>query len=85
MNFTRVTDLDEERTVLKLYHKTLLHLLKHYEAQTTLEQDLDELSSPELSDWKMRFALIYRSERKKIIHSQLHLISWLEHLLHVCD
>lgn len=84
-NFTKVTDLEEERTVLRLYHKTLVHILKHFEAKTTLQQDLELLCSEELSDWKMRFVLIYRSERKKIIHSQLHLISWLEHVLAVCD
>ena len=84
-NFTVVTDLEEERTVLRLYHKALVHILKHFEAQTTLEQDLEQLCSDELTDWKMRFVLIYRSERKKIIHSQLHLISWLEHVLAVCD
>ena len=33
----------------------------------------------------MRMALIYRSERKKILHSQLHMITWLEKVVSVCD
>eukprot|EP00353_Schmidingerella_taraikaensis_P012842 CAMPEP_0185588368 /NCGR_PEP_ID=MMETSP0434-20130131/52796_1 /TAXON_ID=626734 ORGANISM="Favella taraikaensis, Strain Fe Narragansett Bay" /NCGR_SAMPLE_ID=MMETSP0434 /ASSEMBLY_ACC=CAM_ASM_000379 /LENGTH=85 /DNA_ID=CAMNT_0028210971 /DNA_START=117 /DNA_END=374 /DNA_ORIENTATION=+ len=85
MNFTKVTDLEEERKVVDLYRKTVLHVLKQAEAKSSLEQDLQELCSEELDDWQMRCALIYRSERKKILHSQLHLISWLSQVLNVCD
>ena len=38
-----------------------------------------------LGNWQMRFAVIYRSERKKIIHSQLHMISWLEEVLRLVN
>lgn len=77
MNFTKVTDLDMERRVFDLYKRFLIYILKRFEAETTLEQDMILLNSDELTDWKMRTAIIYRSERKKILHSQLHLITWL--------
>ena len=35
-------------------------------------------------NYRLRFAIIYRSERKKILHSQLHLISYLEEVLEMC-
>ena len=33
----------------------------------------------------LRFIIIYRSERKKILHSQLHLITYLQRVLERCD
>ena len=41
-NFTKVTDLEEERTVLRLYHKTLVHILKHffYHRRTLFQRSL---------------------------------------------
>ena len=77
MNFTKVADLESERRVFDLYKRVLLYVLTHVESKSTLEQDLQLLSSPDLDDWKMRTAIIYRSERKKILHSQLHLVTWL--------
>ena len=86
MNFTKVIDLDQERKVLELYKKILIFVLRKTEAITTLEYDLQLLcSEDQLTDWQMRFAVIYRSERKKILHSQLHLITWLLHVINVCD
>ena len=85
MNFTKVTDLVVERKMLELYKNLMIHVLKNIEKKTTLEEDIDLLCSDELTDYQMRFAVIYRSERKKIIHSQLHLIDWLQHVLNVCD
>jgi len=85
LNFTKVTDLAQERKMLDLYKALLLYVLKKIEAVTTLEEDLQLLCSNELTDYKMRFAVIYRSERKKIIHSQLHLVQWLQQVLSVCD
>lgn len=85
MNFTKVTDLATERRVFDLYKRIVLHVLKRLESKTTLEEDLQLLCSEELDDWKMRTAIVYRSERKKILHSQLHLITWLQHVLNTCD
>lgn len=85
MNFTQVTDLAVERRVFDLYKRLLIHVLKKVEAKTNLEEDMILLASEELTDWQMRTAIVYRSERKKILHSQLHLINWLQHVLDTCD
>ena len=69
LNFTKVTSLDEERRVARLYRQMLLQILRTAEEKTTLVEDMKLLCSEELDDWKMRTAIIYRSERKKIIHS----------------
>ena len=85
MNFTQVTDLAVERRVFDLYKRLLIYFLKKVEAKTNLEEDMILLASEELTDWQMRTAIVYRSERKKILHSQLHLINWLQHVLDTCD
>ena len=85
MNFTKISSLDQERKVLELYKKVLIHVLQHTESKSTLEEDLQLLCSEELTDWKLRMCVIYRSERKKILHSQLHLITWLQHVVNVSD
>ena len=49
-------------------------------------EDMQMLCSEDAPvDYKMRFALIYRSERKKILHSQLHLVTWLQNIINDCD
>lgn len=55
------------------------------EEKTTLAEDMELLSSDELDDYKMRFVLIYRSERKKILHSQMHMLEWLDMVLRYVD
>ena len=47
----------------------LLLVLQDAEKNTSLMEDMELLCSEELEDWKMRTVIIYRSERKKIIHS----------------
>lgn len=46
---------------------------------------MEMLCSEELTDWKMRTAIIYRSERKKILHSQLHMVDWISNVLSNCE
>lgn len=77
--------MDQERRVLDIYKQVILYILRRTEAKTTLEEDLQMLCDPEQKDWQLRTALIYRSGRKKILHSQLHLVTWLQHVLAVCD
>ena len=43
-------------------------LLKFLEEKTTLMEDLQLMSEPDLS-FQKRMVLIYRSERKRIVHS----------------
>ena len=48
------------------------HVSEHLEKETTLEHDLSMLKDLTLEmgfNYNMRFAVIYRSERKKIIHN----------------
>ena len=48
------------------------HVSEHLEKETTLEDDLSMLKDLTLEqgfNYNMRFATIYRSERKKIIHN----------------
>ena len=58
-------------------------VMRAAEVETTLADDLALLDS--VVDWKLRAAIIYRSERKSILHSQLHLVEWLDYVLSVCD
>ena len=85
LNFTKVDNLDQERRVFELYKSILIYILSDLEKQTTLQQDLELLGSEDLTNWQMKIAVIYRSERKKIIHAQLHLVTWMQHVLQVCD
>ena len=45
--------------------------LTHEEADTTLQMDFEYLKTE--SDPRVRFCILYRIERKKILHSQMHL------------
>ena len=85
LNFTKIDNLDQERRVFELYKSILIYILADLEKQTTLQQDLELLGSEDLTNWQMKIAVIYRSERKKIIHAQLHLVTWMQHVLQVCD
>ena len=78
---TEPRDLDFELMCLARYRDIVSHVLKQLEAETTMQEDVDLLgTSKDLND-KQRFAVIYRSERKKIVHNQLDLIKWLSHLV----
>ena len=66
--------------VLVMYKDMMQYLLNFLEKDTTLEEDEKILSDPTLHFHK-RMVVIYRSERKKTIHSQMHLISWLIKIL----
>lgn len=78
--FTHASDLEKEKEILAAYQKIIEHVLHKAEETTTLQQDLELIVSTEMST-NMRYVLIYRSERKKIIHSQLHLITFLQRVL----
>jgi hypothetical protein len=54
------------------------------EKETSLEEDLELLSEMTLDQgftYNMRFATVYRSERKKIMHSQTHMAMMLVNML----
>jgi len=78
-------NIDEERQIAFLYRRLVGYAQKQAEAETTLAQDMELLCSDDLNDWRMRFAIIYRIERKKILQSQLHLLDWLDSVLRYID
>ena len=90
---TRVTNLDFESLCLAKYEEMIDFFVSNTERHSTLEADQELLSfgqpgsNPHKAfvDLKLstnqRFAVIYRSERKKILRSQLFLIAWMRSLL----
>jgi len=57
-------------------------LHKNFEKNASLEDDLTKLQNKnENISWFMRMALVYRSEKKKIIRNHLDLIGLLQGLI----
>lgn len=88
---TQLVDIEFEQVCLKQYFKILMFWKNVFEQETTLEQDLELLRAsreggfelPEgmqLTEAQM-FAVILRSERKKIIRSQIDLVAYLQKVL----
>ena len=60
-------------------------LIKEYESITTLEQDLEFLNDKEMPlSENQRYFVVLRSEKKKILHSQLYLAQYLLKLVKKC-
>lgn len=79
---TKPKDLDYELFIFKKYEGLLAHLLarKEYRSGTTLEEDLQLLRTGGL-DYMRRMAIVYRSEKKKILHSNIDLCQYVIRLL----
>lgn len=56
-------------------------LLQGKEKYATLQQDWDELSSSKDMNYRRRFALIYRIEKKKILYSNIDLAKFVLKIL----
>ena len=69
VRLTRVTDLKFELYCLEFYEQLVNHLVETYEQFSTLEHDMDLLSKP-FDSYYRKMAVLFRSERKKIIRSQ---------------
>jgi hypothetical protein len=54
----------------------MMLLKKRIESKTTLEED-QKILEGDLANWKLRMCVIYRSEKKKIIRSQIHVVLYL--------
>lgn len=63
----------QELEVLSLYKEILLIQIEHQESKTTLQHDLELIQNLD-THFQLKFVVIYRAERKKILHSQLYLI-----------
>ena len=73
------TDIKIEIKVFELYYKIILHVQSLIEKDTTLERDMELLVSE--SNFNVKMGIVYRSERKRIVRSQLHLIDKVTALL----
>lgn len=90
---TKAANLDFESVCLAKYEEIMDFFVSHTEKLSTFEADQELLtfgqpgSNPNkvFVDLKLstnqRYAVVYRSERKKILRSQLFLISWLRTFL----
>ena len=75
---TRVSDIDFEFFCLLKYKEVIDALCADLESKTTLESDLALLSGEVTTlAGNQYMAVVYRSERKKILRSQAHLIGYL--------
>ena len=76
--------LTYELYVFSIYEKILLYIQNELNEVSTLEEDLEllkgKLDSEPLT-WPYRMAILYRSEKKKILRSQLNLIEKVKFVL----
>ncbi len=67
VNIRKPTSAQFELKVLALYKDLMLFTKEVLEQKTTLEQDLEFLTTD--LDFQQLMAVVYRSERKKVVHS----------------
>jgi len=84
---TKAINLKFEAKVIELYKQLIEYLINTNEQETTLEDDLKILRSGKLhSDstneisFPQRMMILYRTEKKRILHAQLELISLLQNI-----
>ena len=74
---TRPTNLFFEMYVFNYYQQVLVHINDQMNKVSSLEDDLELLrEAPDKKpiSWTFRMAVVYRSEKKKILRSQLNII-----------
>lgn len=69
-------DLHYEIHCLEKYLEMMEVVLNQLQTMSTLDQDISLLNDPSVLG-STRMAIVYRSERKKILDSQIKLITWL--------
>ena len=75
---TKISDIDFELFCLLKYKELVEALCADLESRTTLESDLALLSGKVATlTGNQYMAIVYRSERKKIMRSQRHMIEYL--------
>jgi len=84
---TKAINLKFEAKVIELYKQLIEYLINTNEQETTLEDDLKILRSGKLrSDstneisFPQRMMILYRTEKKRILHAQLEQISLLQNI-----
>lgn len=77
-----ITNLKLEALCLEKYQEIIEILKEQLESKTSLEDDLRLLEEKTIKlSVKQKFGVIYRSERKKIIRSQLDIVKYLRKVL----
>ena len=66
---TRCVDIEFDLSCMELYKEMMCMFLLQMEKETTLGEDVARLREDEGLTFKQRMAIIYRSERKKLISS----------------
>lgn len=76
---TKPKDLEYELFIFKKYEGLMRHLLtkKEQRSGTTLEEDLALLKGKEDLGYMRRMAVVYRSEKKKILKTQIDLSEYV--------
>ena len=78
---TKPKDVDYEIFILKRYRGFCQHMLNKKEGKTgKLEEDLILLKTNEIN-WMRRMSVVYRSEKKKILHTNIDLCNYLLSIL----
>ena len=81
---TRPTNLFYEMYVFNYYQQVLVYIQDSMNHVSTLEEDLEllrEAPGKKPIDWTFRMAVVYRSEKKKILRSQLNMIKKVNSVL----
>ncbi len=79
---TKPKDLDYEIFILHKYRGFCQHLVNKKEAKNgKLEEDLTLLKTNEIG-WMRRMSVVYRSEKKKILHTNIDLCNYLISILY---
>jgi len=78
---TKPKDIDYEIFILQKYRGFCQHLLNKKEQRNgKLEEDLVLLKTNEIN-WMRRMSIVYRSEKKKILHTNIDLCNYLLRIL----
>ena len=78
----RINDLKFELHVMDGYRSFIKHFLTQNEKITTLEQDKEILKQIDpRTEWNKKMAVLYRSEKKKILHSQMEIADFVINIL----
>ena len=81
MLLTKPVNLYFERYVFKYYYQILSMVKAKEEKITSLAVDTQMLQEKSYDSFEEYMALVYRTERKTIIYSQIHLVNMAQEVL----
>ena len=79
---TKPKDLEYESFIMSKYIGLMKHILaiKERRSGSTLDQDMESLQKTDLS-FQQRMAIVYRSEKKKILYTIIDLCEYLKSVI----